>query len=273
MQKPRRPELVDFGLTEETYQSASRRFIPEAIDAQFNKVAAVSCATGYVILCIWIKSPFFALFYMGWAFAPSMIIGMVLYAIAGKIETYLRRCRNPVFDRAVEYRQALAQYDKVLSEYAAWLEACKRDYWLSLSGRAFEAELAKLFRRMGMTVKETPVTGDGGVDLILTSGFEKAVVQCKAHGKKIPIGVARELAASMVDFKAHCGIIACFHGVTKPVRQYTADKHILVLDLNMILQFQSELQTLDEAEKLSVGSNPVTQGFQKMLEERRASLN
>jgi hypothetical protein len=86
-------------------------------------------------------------------------------------------------------------------------------------------------------------TGDGGVDLILRKSDRITVVQCKAHGKKIPIGVARELIASMQDFNAHDAIIACLEGVTKPVQQYIATKPIRVIDVHGILSLQKSISS------------------------------
>ena len=93
---------------------------------------------------------------------------------------------------------------------------------------------------MGYDVKITSITGDGGVDLILRKDGILTVVQCKAHNKRIPIGVARELRSSMLDFKADNAIIACFEGATKPVTEYIKDKAITVLDLNSILALQKQ---------------------------------
>ena len=67
------------------------------------------------------------------------------------------------------------------------------------------------------------------------------VVQCKAHAKKIPIGVARELAASMADFKADDAIIACFEGVTRPVMVYVREKSMNVITITQIVDMQRKL--------------------------------
>jgi restriction system protein len=91
---------------------------------------------------------------------------------------------------------------------------------------------------MGYDVSHTPRTGDGGVDLLARKNGRLTVVQCKAHNKRIPIGVARELAASMSDFKASDAIIACYEGVTKPVEEYIKGKRISVLALPQIVELQ-----------------------------------
>lgn len=41
-------------------------------------------------------------------------------------------------------------------------------FWRLLSGIAFEKELGALFKMMGDIAKETPRSGDGGVDLLLS---------------------------------------------------------------------------------------------------------
>jgi restriction system protein len=98
--------------------------------------------------------------------------------------------------------------------------------------------LAQLFEALGYRVSKTPPTGDGGVDLVLVKDGQKTVVQRKAHNKRISIDVARKLVASMQDFGANVGIIACFEGVTGPTREYIALRKIQAMDLSMILALQ-----------------------------------
>jgi type III restriction enzyme len=116
----------------------------------------------------------------------------------------------------------------------------KIEYWRSLDGEAFERELAAVYNGLGYQIRRTPSSGDGGVDLILRKGDETTVVQCKARRDKIGISTARELSASIVDFKAHRGVIACFEGVTQPTVEYISDKPIEVIDLNDIIRLADE---------------------------------
>ena len=112
--------------------------------------------------------------------------------------------------------------------------------WSHLDGEAFERELAAVYNGLGYQIRRTPSSGDGGVDLILRMGDETTVVQCKARRDKIGVSTARELSASIVDFKAHRGVIACFEGVTQPTVEYIRDKPIEVIDLNDIIRMADE---------------------------------
>jgi HJR/Mrr/RecB family endonuclease len=179
---------------------------------------------------------------------PMFMLAAGCFFILGAIENKVREAISPTFRRASQYRAAMEDYRKAVAEYKNWVAAQERErlrrqeqYWRGLSGLAFENELARLFRGLGYTVSQTPRTGDGGVDLILRKDDRVTVVQCKAHDKKIPIGVARELVASIQDFNAHDAIIACLEGVTKPVQQYIATKPIRVIDVRGILSLQRGL--------------------------------
>jgi hypothetical protein len=179
---------------------------------------------------------------------PMLGLATGCFFLLGVIETKIRMAISPAFRQASQYRSAIDDYRKKVREYEQWVAAQERErlrrqeqYWRGLSGVAFENELARLFRGLGYQVSQTPRTGDGGVDLILLKNDRKTVVQCKAHDKKIPIGVARELVASIQDFKADDAIIACLEGVTGPVQQYIAAKPIRVIDVRGILSLQRGL--------------------------------
>ena len=66
-------------------------------------------------------------------------------------------------------------------------------------------------------------------------------MQCKARASKVGISTARELVASMIDFKAEAGIIAVTSGVTKPVLDYIAHKNIEIYDLGRIIELHRRL--------------------------------
>jgi Restriction endonuclease len=177
--------------------------------------------------------------FFGFAFL-FMIPFMVLWAIAGFIERAIYIRFNERFARYSAYKNALSAYWVKKADYDSRLAKQREEYWRSLSGVAFERELGELFKRMGYAVQLTSRTADGGVDLFLQKDSKATVVQCKAHNKRIPINVARELAASMRDFGADDAIIACIEGVTKPVEDYIKDKPIKVLTLKHILAHQKE---------------------------------
>ena len=148
----------------------------------------------------------------------------------------------PRYARLSRFRNAEQIYRKQLWESESRLARRREQFWRSLDGISFERELGRLFARMGYAVSATPRTGDGGVDLVLERGGKRTVVQCKAHVSKVGISTARELIASMIDFRAHSGIIAAKSGVTKPVLEYIRGKNIEIYDLREIINLQRKYE-------------------------------
>lgn len=164
----------------------------------------------------------------------------IFWAVMGFVERKIYSAFNGRFANYCRYQDALSAYRQSKAFYDARLAKQQSQYWRSLSGVAFERELGKLYRRMGYDVQYTPSTADGGVDLCLRRDGKLTVVQCKAHNKRIPIGVPRELVASMIDYRADDAIIACFEGLTNPAAEYIKDRGIAVLTVNQIVALQKQ---------------------------------
>ncbi len=93
-------------------------------------------------------------------------VGMVLASILGEI---LRRIGGGV-GRALRRRPGGDAID-------------------AMSGVEFEEFLAELFRRKGFAVEMTPVTGDYGVDLILTNPQTQLRIAVQAKRYAQPVGI------------------------------------------------------------------------------------
>jgi restriction system protein len=78
-----------------------------------------------------------------------------------------------------------------------------------MSWQQFEGLVGEAFRLQGYSVAETGGGGaDGGVDLVLTKGSEKFLVQCKQwKAFKVGVDVARELYGVMAAMGAAGGFV------------------------------------------------------------------
>ena len=75
--------------------------------------------------------------------------------------------------------------------------------------------------------ESTPVSGDGGVDLILKDkSGKKVVVQCKSYASPVGPAAARELYGSMMDFGADKAVLVCPVGFTQGVKDFVKGKPI-----------------------------------------------
>ncbi len=126
---------------------------------------------------------------LGWSFLSlfgSFFAGMVVYPLSNLA---LNRTPNAA---------AVQRYKRAVTEFRAWLDRSRREWWSGLSGLRFELELARLFRALGWDATPTRASGDGGVDIVGKRAGVKFIVQCKNH--RLPVGpsVARELYGTLL---------------------------------------------------------------------------
>ena len=119
------------------------------------------------------------------------------------------------------------------------------DYWMSLSGTAFEREMANVLRALGYRVKSNPTSGDEGVDLILNRPGKTIVIQCKAHKNPVGPAIARELFGSMIHFKADRAILACTGGFTRGVKEFVRDKPIDLVSVSELARLGAQVEGKD----------------------------
>jgi len=106
------------------------------------------------------------------------------------------------------------------------------DYWQSLSGLDFEKAVAEWFERKGYSTNSTKASGDGGIDLFISRGSQKSIVQCKNWKGKVGPGPVRELFGVFNSDageyeKAYIVISGIF---TSGAKQFAEGKPIVLID-------------------------------------------
>lgn len=169
-----------------------------------------------------------------------MIIGSVIFGLEGfSVGAFVLMIGFVIWDRFGFPLSATLhgywRYQRDLTRFEAVELRQREEFWLRLSGRGFELELAKLFAQSGWAVEVTPASGDQGIDLLLKRGSETVVVQCKATEKPAGPAVVRDLYGAMTATHADSAIIASLAGVTTGAKSFMAGKPITVLALREIM--------------------------------------
>lgn len=101
-----------------------------------------------------------------------------------------------------------------------------------MSWREFEMLVGEAFRLQGYVVSETGGGGpDGGVDLKLTKGAEKYLVQCKQwKAFKVGVGVVRELYGVMAAKGAAGGFVVTSGSYTMDAKAFADGRNIKLVD-------------------------------------------
>lgn len=128
-------------------------------------------------------------------------------------------------------------YDKYVQAIKIW-EMSQNSFWTNINGITFEHRIAKLLRFKGYSIKLTPASNDGGVDIIAKKNGITIAVQCKCHKKPIGPSVARELYGVMQSRKSEFqeGMIICPSGFTKGVYDFVRNKPISLIKLSDIIR-------------------------------------
>lgn len=101
-----------------------------------------------------------------------------------------------------------------------------------MTWRQFERLVAAAFEQQGFQVQETGRGGaDGGVDLVLTRGSEKHLVQCKQwRALRVGVDVIRELYGVMAARGAAGGFVVTSGRFTEEAQLFAAGRNVKLID-------------------------------------------
>ena len=106
-------------------------------------------------------------------------------------------------------------------------------------GIIFENHCMEILKQNGWKVKETPITGDQGVDLIASIDNLRICIQCKNHKKVIGNKAVQEISAGKLYWKGTHAVLVSKSGFTKSAQKLArANKVKLISD--------SELKDLEK---------------------------
>ena len=117
-----------------------------------------------------------------------------------------------------------------------------------MSWREFEMLVGEAFRLQGFRVTENGGGGpDGGVDLVMTKGHEKFLVQCKQwKAFRVGVDVVRELYGVMAAKGAADGFVVTSGRFTDDAKAFAEGRHVQLVDgpklLAMIKQAEQSLK-------------------------------
>ncbi len=106
-------------------------------------------------------------------------------------------------------------------------------------GIKFENHCKEILKQHGWEVKETPNTGDQGVDLIASINDLRICIQCKDHEKAIGNKAVQEISAGKLFWKGTHAILVSKSGFTKSAQELAKSNKV-----KLINEFQ--LQNLEK---------------------------
>lgn len=106
--------------------------------------------------------------------------------------------------------------------------------WDTLSGKEFEAVIAKLLKSRGLTIGECSSGADGGIDMVARSSDPIVgglfVVQCKRQQTKVGAPAVRDLLGVVSSRKANKGILITTSDFTPAARAFAQGNPIELVE-------------------------------------------
>lgn len=115
-----------------------------------------------------------------------------------------------------------------------------------MSGLEFEDYVKRLLEHKGWRVETTPLTRDGGIDLIARRNDDVGVevtlyVQCKNHSSPVGVDVVRELNGSLPRQLAGArGVLVCPSGFTADAIAFAKERGLTLWDRHHLFELSSE---------------------------------
>jgi len=97
-------------------------------------------------------------------------------------------------------------------------------------GIRFEFHCMEILKQHGWEVKETPNTGDQGVDLIASINDLRICIQCKDHKKAIGNKAVQEISAGKLFWKGTHAILVSKSGFTKSAHQLAKSNKVTLIN-------------------------------------------
>jgi len=111
-----------------------------------------------------------------------------------------------------------------------------------MSGVEFEHYVKVLLEKKGWTVETTPLSRDGGVDLIasrtvVTESNISLYIQCKNYGSPAGVEVIRQLNGVLPERRPGCqGVVVCPSGFTSDAHSFAKDRGVILWERKHIFE-------------------------------------
>jgi len=113
-----------------------------------------------------------------------------------------------------------------------------------MTGVEFEAYVQRLIQVRGWQVRTTPLTRDGGIDLIAKRRDDLGVevtlyVQCKNHLSPVGVEKIRELNGAMRQHPGSLGVVVCPSGFTADAKAFAEERSIALWDRHTLFELEN----------------------------------
>ncbi|WP_226672087.1 restriction endonuclease [Rossellomorea aquimaris] len=138
--------------------------------------------------------------------------------------------------------------NRALQQEAKYRISKKSEYekLIKMRPAEFEKFVADLFTALGYEAELTPLTGDGGKDIILRKNNTMAIVECKRYNEKNKVSRPdiQKFHSALIDTNANEGFFVTTSYFTEPAMKYTVDKPIKLININRLMEMIEDVKRI-----------------------------
>lgn len=109
-----------------------------------------------------------------------------------------------------------------------------------LDGHVFEDVMYELFKSCKLKVEKTPKSRDYGADLVITTKYEKIVIQCKLYfNHNVGNSAVQEINTAKNYYDATIGLVITNSFFTKPAKTLAESNGVKLIDRDGLIEFLS----------------------------------
>ena len=110
----------------------------------------------------------------------------------------------------------------------------------TLDGQAFEEVMYRIFKNAKLKVEKTPKSRDYGADLIITTKYEKIVIQCKLYfNHKVGNSAIQEVNTAKNYYNASLGLVITNSYFTTPAQNLAEVNKVKLMDREKLIELLS----------------------------------
>ena len=183
------------------------------------------------------KNDLFAFFWL----TTTIVIGPLFYWL------YKKNKRNPSLDADTLNKelQNKMKFDLAMKQWEEHSTFSGKQFWMKLRGEELETEFQSLASLVGWDSWLTPVTGDGGIDVICENKRQKRtlLVQCKGHSKPVGVAAIRDAVGVAAIYEGEV-LVVCPVGFTKGSFNLARQSSIKLLTATNLVNIANKTEKL-----------------------------
>ncbi len=224
------PRVEDFGISEEDLANAPGMFFAEKWPSILGVAYLVAAAAiSFIIFRVagsWPAALFFTTIILAAGSVVLLPLAMLVLCASERVEERWLCRRFPTLRACLAYRKAVSDYDRSTRPRSVPDDP---EWWRSAGEVAFRSAIGLKFDQVCPNRVAALDRESTGIDMVITTGESDLLIRCHVGGDAVPVSIAREVRAALVDRGASAAMILSAADPSPACRDYISGHSISIV--------------------------------------------